>query len=231
MPGSEGGGLLSLIANSPVDAWGVLALCAIGSLLSWFIIAAKWWEFRGYAERGAEFERVIERIHESDGRLQATAHLAGSPWSSLMRVCSEFMTDLNSAMARNNVQRSGLSLTQLEALTLTLDAEVRRAAETAGSKLQWLAVIGSTAPLLGLFGTVLGIIRAFQDIAGGEGASLQVVGPGIAAALVATAAGLLAAIPAVMAYNLFQARTERLEGSLERLAQELIGRLGREGKL
>ncbi|MBK6495043.1 MAG: MotA/TolQ/ExbB proton channel family protein [Gemmatimonadetes bacterium] len=134
-------------------------------------------------------------------------------------------------MARTNVTRSGLSLTQLEALTMALDGVVRRAAERAGRLIPWLAIIGATAPLLGLFGTVLGIINAFQGISAGGSSTIASVGPGIADALVATAAGLGAAIPAVVFYNIFTARLERVEGELERTAQETIGALGREGLL
>ncbi|MBK7595834.1 MAG: MotA/TolQ/ExbB proton channel family protein [Gemmatimonadetes bacterium] len=134
-------------------------------------------------------------------------------------------------MARGNVTRSGLSLTQLEALTMALDGVVRRTAERAGRLIPWLAIIGATAPLLGLFGTVLGIINAFQGISAGGSSTIASVGPGIADALVATAAGLGAAIPAVVFYNIFTARLERVEGELERTAQETIGALGREGLL
>ncbi|MBL0177896.1 MAG: MotA/TolQ/ExbB proton channel family protein [Gemmatimonadetes bacterium] len=134
-------------------------------------------------------------------------------------------------MARTNVTRSGLSLTQLEALTMALDGVVRRTAERAGRLIPWLAIIGATAPLLGLFGTVLGIINAFQGISAGGSSTIASVGPGIADALVATAAGLGAAIPAVVFYNIFTARLERVEGELERTAQETIGALGREGLL
>ena len=94
-----------------------------------------------------------------------------------------------------------------------------------------LAVIGATAPLLGLFGTVIGIMNAFLGIAAKGSGQIQAVAPSIADALIATAAGLGAAIPAVIAYNVFTGRSERLEGELERLAQETIGGLGREGRL
>ena len=80
-------------------------------------------------------------------------------------------------------------------------------------------------------GTVLGIINAFQGISAGGSSTIASVGPGIADALVATAAGLGAAIPAVVFYNIFTARLERVEGELERTAQETIGALGREGLL
>ena len=78
---------------------------------------------------------------------------------------------------------------------------------------------------------MIGIINAFLGIASGGTGNIAAVGPGIADALIATAAGLGAAIPAVIAYNVFTGRSERLEGELDRVAQDTIGALGREGKL
>lgn len=157
--------------------------------------------------------------------------LGNSPYAEVVHTAGSYVADLQAAMARGNVTRSGLSLTQLEALTMALDGVVRRTAERAGRLIPWLAIIGATAPLLGLFGTVLGIINAFQGISAGGSSTIASVGPGIADALVATAAGLGAAIPAVVFYNIFTARLERVEGELERTAQETIGALGREGLL
>ncbi len=228
---ASGTSLLSLILDASPEVMAVLLLCGVASIVSWFIIGAKWWEFRGYAARGREFARATARALTVEAREQAVVHLLPSPHTSLLRTAAGFMNDLRAAMQAGNVQRSGLSLTQLEALTMTLDADVRGAVERAGRRLPWLATIGSTAPLLGLLGTVLGIIGAFAAIGQSGQSSLQSVGPFIAEALVATAAGLVAAIPAVMAYNIFTARREHLEGELERIAQELIGSLGREGKL
>jgi biopolymer transport protein TolQ len=85
----------------------------------------------------------------------------------------------------------------------------------------FLATTGSSTPFIGLFGTVVGIIAAFQSIGEAGHASLAVVGPGIAEALVATAAGLLAAIPATIAYNVFAGRIDEIRGLLERFSAQL----------
>jgi biopolymer transport protein TolQ len=134
-------------------------------------------------------------------------------------------------MARDGVARSGLSLTQLEALSLTIEAGIGETIDATRRMIPMLAIVAATAPLLGLFGTVIGIINAFLGIASGGTGNIAAVGPGIADALIATAAGLGAAIPAVIAYNVFTGRSERLEGELDRVAQDTIGVLGREGKL
>ena len=224
-------GLLQLILSASTETSIVLVICGICSIISWYIIGAKWWEFRRLARAQAAFHRTVARSQTIDERAQATVHLADSPYAAIVRTSTDFIADLNKAMERANVSRPGLSLTQLEALTMTLDARVREESDQSGRMISWLATIGSTAPLLGLFGTVLGIMKSFNGLSVEGSSNLAAVAPGIADALIATAAGLGAAIPAVVAYNVFTSRTERFEGELERLAQDTIGSLGREGRL
>ena len=95
----------------------------------------------------------------------------------------------------------------------------------------WLAIIGVTAPLLGLLGTVLGVMNAFVGISTTGTATIADVAPGIAEALITTAFGLVAAIPAAIAYNFFVHRIDRFSGELEGFASEFIGTLAREGRL
>jgi len=95
------------------------------------------------------------------------------------------------------------------------------------AQLTFLATTGSTAPFIGLLGTVWGIINAFRGIGASGSASLAVVAPGIAEALITTAAGLAAAIPAVMAYNYYLSRARKLTAALEDFSESLIGALGK----
>ncbi|MEO5825474.1 MAG: MotA/TolQ/ExbB proton channel family protein [Gemmatimonadales bacterium] len=224
-------GIVDLILDAKPETTAVLLICAVFSVASWYIIASKWWEFRRLDRSRNVFEQAMERTRSLDEREQAMLSLGASPFAEVVRSAGGYMADLRAAMQRDNVTRSGLSLTQLEALTMTLDAEVRSEADELTRMLPWLATIGAVAPLLGLLGTVLGIMQSFLGIAEGGSGNIAAVAPGIADALVATAAGLFAAIPAVMAYNLFTARVERVESELERLAQDTIGALGREGRL
>lgn len=224
-------GLIHLILSASAETSVVLVICALCSLISWYIIGAKWWEFRRIGRARKAFDAAMTRSRSVDEHSQAASRLGGSPYASIVLSSSSFIADLHGAMERANVSRTGLSLTQLEALSMTLDSRVREEAEQAGRMIPWLATIGATAPLLGLFGTVLGIMKSFNGLSQEGSSNLAAVAPGIADALIATAAGLGAAIPAVVAYNIFTSRTERFEGELERLAQETIGSLGREGKL
>jgi biopolymer transport protein TolQ len=224
-------GLFHLILGASVETQIVLGICAIFSVASWYVIAAKWWEFRGLASQRKTFHDAIDRMRDSDERLLAVGALGNSPYADVVRGTGQFINDLTSVMQRANVTRSGLSLTQLEALTLTVEAGISATIDETRRMIPLLAVVGATAPLLGLFGTVIGIMNAFLGIASKGSGNIAAVAPGIAEALIATAAGLGAAIPAVIAYNVFTGRSERFEGELERLAQETIGALGREGRL
>ena len=109
-----------------------------------------------------------------------------------------------------------------------LDVTIQREAERLESKLLVLATIGSSAPFIGLFGTVWGIMTSFRSIAASKNTSLAVVAPGIAEALFATAIGLLAAIPAVIAYNKLQAEATKAQNRLEGFADEFSAILSRQ---
>jgi len=115
-----------------------------------------------------------------------------------------------------------------ERLGIAMNAAVEGEVDKLAEKIGTLATIGSVAPFVGLFGTVWGIMRAFTEIAAQNNSSLAVVAPGIAEALFATAIGLFAAIPAVIAYNAFSQRLNRLESRLGRFADGLHATFSRE---
>jgi len=109
-----------------------------------------------------------------------------------------------------------------------MDVTLSRESETLSSRLGSLATIGSAGPFIGLFGTVVGIMTSFQAIAGSQSTNLAVVAPGIAEALLATAIGLVAAIPAVIAYNKFSADAGKLSARMEGFADEFSAILSRQ---
>ena len=109
-----------------------------------------------------------------------------------------------------------------------MDVTLARESEFLSSRLGSLATIGSAGPFIGLFGTVVGIMTSFQAIAGSKSTNLAVVAPGIAEALLATAIGLVAAIPAVIAYNKFSADASKLSGRMEGFADEFSAILSRQ---
>jgi len=113
-------------------------------------------------------------------------------------------------------------------IAAAMESQVAEEADELASKLNFLATTGSVAPFVGLFGTVWGIMNSFFQIGAQESSSLAVVAPGISEALFATAIGLFAAIPAVIAYNRFSARVDRYEGKLQRFADKVHAGLSRE---
>ena len=110
----------------------------------------------------------------------------------------------------------------------SMDVALTREMETLESRLGFLATVGSSAPFVGLFGTVIGIMTSFQAIAASKNTSLAVVAPGIAEALLATAIGLLAAIPAVIAFNKLSSEVSKIETKLEGFADEFSAILSRQ---
>ena len=120
---------------------------------------------------------------------------------------------------------------KVEALHLELDAETTSERDRLGKWVPSLATIGSVSPLIGLLGTVLGVIDAFVGLAAKGSGNIGAVAPGVAEALIATAAALSVAIPAVFAYNIFAARLNKIEGQLESFSSELIALMVREGMI
>src|SRR4029450_10380770 len=156
-----------------------------------------------------------------------------SPYNRLFREAITFYSELKPGSLRDDrpTPSSSLTPTQLEAWKMVLGKEVAAERDLLGHYVPWLATIGSVSPLLGLLGTVVGIINAFTGIATKGSGNLAAVAPGVAEALVATFAGLAAAIPAVIAHNLYVNRVRPFAGGLEGFANELIGTMAREGLL
>jgi biopolymer transport protein TolQ len=124
-----------------------------------------------------------------------------------------------------------MSGSRVEALRFLLDSETSHERDRLGRFIPWLATIGSVSPLIGLLGTVLGVIDAFIGIATKGSGNIAAVAPGVAEALIATAAALAVAIPAVFGYNLFANRLNRIEGELEGFGSEVIALLVGEGRI
>lgn len=112
-----------------------------------------------------------------------------------------------------------------------LDAETNEERDALGTYVPFLAMVGSVSPLLGLLGTVLGVITAFLGVARGGSGNLAAVAPGVAEALIATAFALAVAIPAYFGYNIFAARLNRFDGQLEGFGSEVIALMAREGRI
>jgi biopolymer transport protein TolQ len=201
------------------------------SLAGWFIIGLKWWQFRRLRRQGDRFFAELERTTRLKDAYHAVLKLPPSPYNRLFREGLNFYSELRPGTLRDVdvPPGGGLSNTQLEALKMVLGKEVAAERDLLGHYIPWLATIGSVSPLLGLLGTVLGVMDAFIGIASKGSGNIAAVAPGVAEALVTTVGGLAAAIPAVIAYNLFVNRLNLFTGELEGFANELVGSMAREG--
>lgn len=211
---------VELFMQADIVVKSVMAGLILASIWTWAIIIAHAFRMRRIRRENDRFEQDfwktddIDRFHEARAREDLPAS----------KVVAAGIAEWRRSTSGKGIDRDGTRSRLSVALHSSVSAEVDRLA----SRLNILATIGSVAPFVGLFGTVWGIMRSFNDIAGAQNTSLAVVAPGIAEALFATALGLFAAIPAVIAYNRFSHGINRLESKLGRFADGFHGTLSRE---
>jgi len=222
-----------LISASTMETKVVLVVLAAFSAISWFLIVLKWWQFRRVRRQGTRFFAQLETANRLEDAYHAVVKLPPSPYGRLLREGLNFFSELKPGALHAAPAQPGapLSVTQLEVLRLVLAKEIGVERDAMARYIPWLATFGSVSPLLGLLGTVLGVIHAFLGIASGGSGNIAAVAPGISEALVATVAGLAVAIPSVMAYNIFVARLGTVTGELDGFAAEMVGTMAREGRI
>ncbi len=222
-----------LITTSSTATKVILGVLVVFSLLSWFIIVLKWVQFRRVRKHGDRFFEALERTSRLEDAYHAVMKLPPSPYGRLLREGVNFFSELRPGALKEEKGAEGaaLSATQLDVLRMMLAKEVGAERDLMARFITWLATIGSVSPLLGLLGTVLGVMDAFIGIAAGGSGNISAVAPGVAEALVTTVFGLAVAIPAVMAYNLFVSRLNVFTGELDGFAQEIVGTMAREGRI
>jgi len=221
-----------MIMGASLSTQIVLLILALFSLVSWAIILWKARQLRRLRRDGETFVAAIGRTTRLEDAYRASMKLPDTPYTRMFRQGTNFFSELRPGALRENAPDTpGLSEGQLNALWLILEKVQAEERDGLSGGMVWLAVIGVTAPLLGLLGTVIGVMRSFLDIQLTGSAGIAAVAPGIAEALITTAFGLVAAIPAAIAYNYFATRIDRFSGELEGFASEFIGTLAREGRL
>jgi biopolymer transport protein TolQ len=216
-----------LILHSSTATQVVLTILVVLSLVSWAIMFGVGRELTRSLRAATAFAREVERSPRVE-EAAVTARL-GTPNAAqrtLVRAI-QFVGERR-AEAASPVSHS---VSRVETLRLVLDAESLSERDRLGRFLPWLATIGSASPLIGLLGTVLGVISAFVGIATSGSGNLAAVAPGVAEALVATAAALSVAIPATFGYNILANRLNRLDNLLEGFGTTVIAMLVREGRL
>jgi biopolymer transport protein TolQ len=226
-PPAGSGGMLQILSDSSPLSQVVLAILLVFSVVSWAIILFKTISYRAVARQSATFLDVFRRSQKFSDVQAICPSLPASPLVGVFQAGYAEIT----AQFRLTGQSSGGSppgvssrpiLKSLEAV----DRALIRAATSEVNKLErrltFLATTASVAPFIGLFGTVVGITLAFQRIGATGSTNLAVVGPGISEALIATAAGLFAAIPAVVFYNHFVHRVKDFSAALDDFSLEFL---------
>lgn len=211
----------------------IVLLVLLGfSLVSWILIFWKWVEFRRVRQEGDDFVRDMESSIGLADVYGALRGLDESPYTRVFRQGVNFFTELRPRALHDPVDPTeGLSPTQLDTLWLVLEKGLAQERDDLAHGLAWLAIIGSVSPLLGLMGTVIGVMNSFIGITVRGSANIAAVAPGIAEALITTVVGLAVAIPAVIAYNHYAAKLGLFTSELEGFASEFVGTLAREGRL
>ncbi|MEM6414398.1 MAG: protein TolQ [Pseudomonadota bacterium] len=215
--------LWSLFLSAGLVVKAVMGILAISSVWSWAVIIDKSMLFGRLKRKSSKFEsqfwsgRSLEELHRKMG------DKADHP---MAQVFNAGMTEW--ARAQNLGRSEALAVSARDRIDRVMSVTVARSLESAERNLGVLATIGSASPFIGLFGTVWGIMTAFQAIAATKDTNLAVVAPGIAEALFATALGLLAAIPAVVGYNRYSSALNSFSVRLEGFTNEFAAILSRQ---
>lgn len=193
----------------------------VASIWSWGIIIDKLIQYRRARAEAAVFDRAFWSGEPLDGLFD---QIGSQPKGQSEKIFVAGMLEWR----RSHRQDGGLIAGAQSRIDRSMDVAINKEAEALQRGLPVLATVGSTAPFVGLFGTVWGIMNAFIEIAEAQNTSLAVVAPGIAEALLATGLGLLAAIPAVIYYNKLSADANRIVGGYEAFADEFATILSRQ---
>lgn len=219
-------------ATHDVSLWGlfmqaglIVKLVMIGlmaaSVWTWAIVIDK---YLSYARARRQFDQFEQVFWSGQSLEELYRTLAERTNTGLAAIFVAAMREWKKSFERGARSPIGLQMR----IDRAMDVTMARESEALESRLSSLATIGSAGPFIGLFGTVIGIMTSFQAIAGSNNASLAVVAPGIAEALLATAIGLIAAIPAVIAYNKFSSEAGKLSARMEGFADEFSAILSRQ---
>ncbi len=217
-----------MVADATITTKVILAVLFIFSAASWVLIIWKAIQFRRVRLLQEQFLDEVAQAQHLDEAYKAVIALPDSP---NLRVFRHGMSFFSGLKTRSENPGGGLRAAQVETLRLVLDKEIVGERDAMAHGLPGLATIATVSPLLGLMGTVVGVMDSFVGISVQGSASITAVAPGIAEALITTVTGLGVAIPAVIGYNYFASRLALFAGELQGFVNEFIGALAREGKI
>ena len=202
--GSTDFGIIQLFLRADFIVKGVIVLLIAASIYSWALIFDKYKLFKKIDKSTTSFEEKFWKTRSAESFYNSFSNREKDPVGTIFQ----------SAMAELIKTKSKSSAVQLARVSRVIEISADKEIKLIEKHFTFLATVGSTAPFIGLFGTVWGIMNSFQSIAISRNTSLAIVAPGIAEALFATALGLLAAIPAVVAYNKFNSDAKKYSGRI-----------------
>ena len=211
----------ALFARATFTVKLVMIMLVLASVWAWGIIIQKLMTYRAARRESLIFEEKFWSGEPLDGLYET---LGAAPDGRAERVFAAGMTEWRRSHREDGAMIAGATAR----IDRSMDVAIQKEAEDLQKGLTVLATVGSAAPFIGLFGTVIGIMNAFIEIAEQQNTNLAVVAPGIAEALLATGLGLLAAIPAVIFYNKLSADSDRIVGGYEAFADEFATILSRQ---
>jgi biopolymer transport protein TolQ len=221
-------GVLELVLSAGPLAKAVLAVLLLFSVISWALIVEKWWQLRRVRRHTLGFLKVYRDARRPSVVNQAAKKFRESPLAQLYGAAYQELWGLPDVVDQviEDVD-DGVTPDRLESVQRALQRTAALEVSQLERYLPFLATTASATPFIGLFGTVWGVMSAFHGIGAQGSASLAVVAPGISEALIATAAGLGAAIPAVVGYNYFVSRVKRWATEMDGFMLDLINQLSR----
>ena len=210
--GSTDFSLLQLFIRADFIVKAVIIILVSASIYSWALIFDKYKLFKRIQKSTANFEEKFWKSKSAESFYNSLTNREKDPIANIFQ----------SAMAELIKTKSQSSSVQIARVSRVLEISADKEIKKIEKNFTFLATVGSTAPFIGLFGTVWGIMNSFQSIAISRNTSLAIVAPGIAEALFATALGLLAAIPAVVAYNKFNSDSKAYTGQIENFSKRFL---------
>ena len=202
--------IINLFIRADIIIKTVIIILIVSSIYSWAIIFEKIKMFKRINKSTEEFENKFWKSKSAESFYNSLPNSVNDPMANVFRHSMDIML------------KSKRSSNLNEKMSRMLEINTEQQMEKIEKRYTFLATVGSTAPFIGLFGTVWGIMNSFQSIAISRNTSLAIVAPGIAEALFATALGLLAAIPAVIAYNKFTNDSKKYFQKLENFSKRLL---------
>ena len=222
LSGSFNGSLLSMILDAGIMVKFVLLLLFIFSVVSWAIIFLKYRYYRKIQKENEMFDADYSRSSKLSDILPAAKKYSYSTTAEVFRVGYAELAKTKKSLNESAQGSDEISLSSLDNLERSMNKACNTEMTKLESALGFLATTGSASPFIGLFGTVWGIMDTFKGIGARGSATLAVVAPGISEALIATAAGLAAAIPAVIFYNYFLNQSKNMVQEMDNFAAEFL---------